>query len=155
MHIIQTQFPTALQKNAIFHLWNSEYPSSISYQSIDQLDAYLNGLSETNHFFMVDDGDTIAGWAITFMRDDAKWFAIIVDKAFQGKKIGSLLIQHLMNQEPELNGWVMMQNDCIKNDGSLYASPTLFYSKNGFQILSDIKLENDKMSAGKIQWKKD
>lgn len=152
MQITETQSLSHFQKEAIFKLWNECYPAALAYKSLDQLDEYFNGLLELHHCFLMDDNRSITGWAFTFTREYEKWFAIIVDDAFQGKGCGSLLLNRLKEIEPTLNGWIIDSNEYKKEDGNLYASPAAFYKKNGFVVLPDIRLHHSKFSAVKIQW---
>lgn len=94
----------------------------------------------------------IVGWACTFMRETEKWFAIIVDKSFQGKGAGSYLLNHMQEQETVLNGWVIENDVLTKPDGSAYNSPMSFYLKNGFRILNHIRLDTPQFTAVRIQW---
>ena len=152
MQLTETQSLSHSQKEAIFKLWNECYPSALAYTSLEQLDEYFGGLSELHHCFLTDDGNSIVGWAFTFTREYEKWFAIIVDDAHQSKGCGTLLLNHLKEIEPALNGWIIDSNNYKKEDGSLYASPAAFYEKNGFVVLPDVRLHHSKFSAIKIQW---
>ena len=88
------------------------------------------------------------------MRENKVWFAIIIDSQIQGRGKGSLLIKELKKSNDNLNGWVIDHENEIKNNATPYKSPLLFYVKNGFTVCSEIRMENEKISAVKINWKR-
>jgi len=155
MEIIQPGSISHLQKESIFRLWNEEYPSTIIYTEIKQLDDYLEQLSDVKHYFLAAAEDEIAGWAITFRRDNKTWFAIIISSSFQGKGSGATLLNHLKEKETELNGWVIETEEYVKADGTPYNPPLAFYLKNGFCLVKDARLEIPQMKAVKICWKRE
>ena len=65
------------------------------------------------------------------------------------------MLDEIKNNEPVLNGWVIDHNNDKKKNGQQYISPLKFYEKCGFGILSDVRLELDKISAVKIKWTND
>jgi GNAT superfamily N-acetyltransferase len=152
MQIVQTHNLTQGQKAAIYKLWNNEYPAQLGYENMAGLDAYLGNLNNPQHYFAIDGGDAIMGWAFSFVRENEKWFAIIVDSTLQKKGLGTSLLHALKENEPVLNGWVTDHYRYVRADGAVYLSPMQFYLKNGFTICRDTRLEFDKLSAVKIQW---
>ena len=54
-------------------------------------------------------------------------------------------------KENSLNGWVVIQNDSPRMDGSHYPLPLDFYLKNGFQKTTII-LESAIFTTQKITW---
>jgi GNAT superfamily N-acetyltransferase len=141
-----------VHKNIIFKLWNQEYPTKLGFSNLSQLECYLAKLIAPQHYFAIINDERIA-WAVTFERDNAIWFAIILDKKYHGKGYGKALLDFLQSKEAHLNGWVIdHQNDCI-SDGSVYKSPLGFYEKNGFVVCSDVRMENEIISAVKITTK--
>jgi GNAT superfamily N-acetyltransferase len=135
-------------------LWNCEYPSAIIYHSVGQLDDYLDKLSDTHHYFLIQD-EYLTGWAITFTRDDEKWFAIIVDKSVQGKGAGSFILNRLKKDHTRLNGWVINEDGYFKQDGTAYKAPLHFYLKNGFTLVEKERLDIQQMKAVKIYWQEE
>lgn len=95
------------------------------------------------------------GWALTFERENEKWFAIILSEKIKGKGLGRKMLNELKKEEQVLNGWVIDHNNDKKKNGQQYISPLKFYEKCGFIILSDVRLELDKISAVKIKWMKE
>jgi len=91
---------------------------------------------------------------ITFNRDNLILFAIIVDSKNQGKGFGSLFLNKLKDLQNELNGWVIDHDNDSKLNGSQYKSPLAFYIKNNFEVLNNFRIDNEKISAVRIQWKK-
>ncbi|MCV9929675.1 hypothetical protein OIU83_18580 [Flavobacterium sp. LS1R49] len=153
MTIVQVEVLSLEQNNSLLQLWNNEYPEKLKYNTIKDFDLYLNGLSNLKHHLLIDGRNKIKGWAFTFFRDDEDWFAIIVDNQIQGTGKGSLLIEELKKNNTNLNGWVVDHNNDLKQDNEPYKSPLLFYVKNGFTVCNETRMENEKISAVKINWK--
>src|SRR6478736_8594786 len=98
MKIIQTADLTLEQKQALFDLWNSEYPEKICYREISEFEIYLKGLQEIKHFLYVDDFNYILGWGFVFVRDKKNWFGIIINEKKQGKGFGTLFLKELKKE---------------------------------------------------------
>lgn len=143
---------TTEKKIIICQLWNNEYPKKLSYENVSGFENYLNCLTETKHYLLVDENKNINGWGFTFLRENEIWFAVIIKSEVKGKGFGTLLLNELKNVEKELNGWVIDHENDIKLNGENYKSPIEFYKKNGFEILSENRIENEKISATKIKW---
>ncbi len=154
MEILKTYELTIQQKQGILRLWNAEYPAHLNYPDISGLEQYLEGLADPRHFLIVDEKAEVQAWLSTFTRDEARWFAMIVDSSLQGRGIGSQLLNEAKKQESELNGWATDHNRDKRTDGKAYPSPILFYIKNGFEVLDDIRLEKGALSTVKIRWTK-
>lgn len=150
--IIQTTELNEQAKQQVLDLWNNEYSEKISYNSLIEFDHYLQNLNNLRHFLLTIDIGIISGWAVTFDRDNEKWFAIILSEKVQGKGLGRKMLDELKQVEPILNGWVIDHNNDKKKNGLTYVSPLKFYEKCGFEIQSDNRLELDKISAVKIKW---
>ena len=114
----------------------------------------MEKLKEQSHILVVDEHQNIKGWYVDFVRNNKKWFVIIVASAVQGEGLGTKLLDLAKNKEPLLNGWVVNHNNERKSNGEWYNSPIEFYLKNKFQILPTIKLEVNNLSAIKIKWEK-
>lgn len=155
MKIIETEILSLEQKLALFDLWNSQYPEKIGYREISEFEVYLKGLEETNHLLLADELNQIFGWAFSFVREQEDWFGIIVNSKNKGKGFGTLLLKELKNKKPSLNGWVIDNSNNVKQNGEMYWSPIDFYFKNGFSVDKNIRMENDKISAVKIRWKRE
>ena len=154
MRIIETQVLSLEQKDSLMQLWNNEYPAKLNLKTIEDFELYLNGLSKTKHYLLLDDSDEIQGWTFTFLREDENWFVIILNSEIHGKGIGSLLMNEIKKNNTSLNGWVIDQENEIKHNATFYKSPLQFYIKNDFIICSEIRIENEKLSAVKINWKR-
>jgi len=154
MQIIKLTQLNETQKEQIFDLWNTEYPEKLVYHSMADFESYLSRLTEQNHYVLSDTNDKIKGWAITFIRENEKWFAIIISGKLHGKGIGTEMLNELKKKESILNGWVIDHNSDKKYNGDRYRSPLEFYIKNGFEVISETRLELEVMSAVKIKWTK-
>lgn len=142
------------EKEFLCQLWNKEYPEKLAYNSVAEFESYLNNFSDINHSLFCDASDEIQGWAITFTRENEKWFAIIINSKIQSKGFGSQLLNHLKSKENQLSGWVIDHNYDLKLDGTSYVSPLNFYLKNGFSVLQNVRIETEKIAAVKIVWNK-
>lgn len=154
MRFIKKKNLTLSQKQEIFELWNNEYPQDLRYKDISELHEYLKKLKDQNHILLMDENDKIKGWYSDFFRDNKRWFLAILSSDTQGRKLGTQIIKMAKEVNEELNGWVINSDNYIKGNGQFYKSPTDFYRKQGFQILEDIKLKTDQISAIKIKWSK-
>jgi hypothetical protein len=152
LKIIKTTELNEQAKQQVLDLWNNEYPENLSYKSLIEFDHYLQNLNNINHFLLTVNIDIIIGWALTFDRDNEKWFAIILSEKVQGKGLGRKMLDELKQVEPILNGWVIDHNNEKKKNGLTYVSPLKFYEKCGFEILTNNRLELDKISAVQIKW---
>ena len=153
MRIIQKENLSLEQKDSLMQLRNNEYPERLHLNTIEDFELYLNGLANSKHYLLLNDSGKIIGWTFTFLREDENWFAIILDHQIQGKGNGSLLMNKLKSKNNSLNGWVVDHENEIKQNGDFYKSPMPFYIKNGFTIIAETRIENEKMSAVKINWK--
>lgn len=154
MKIIKTTVLSFDQKTTLFELWNSEYPEKLVYTELSEFENYLDGLSELKHFLLLDDLKKLQGWAFNFEREKENWFGIIVNSKMHQRGFGTLLINELKNNNSVLNGLVTDHQNNVKQNKEPYLSPIAFYSKNGFSICENIRLENDKISAVKIKWER-
>ena len=155
MKIIKTQFLTSEQKQVLFELWNSEYPSKICYSDISQFENYLNELFNKRHYLLIDDDKQILGWGFTFVREDENWFCIILNSKIHRKGFGTILLEELKKNSSCLVGWVIDHQMEIKQNGEAYFTPIQFYIKNSFVLDVNVRLENEIISAAKIKWEKE
>ncbi len=153
MKIIKQEILSLEEKEVLREIWNNEYLAKLHLKTPEDFNLYLNGISNTKHYLLIDDSDKIIGWAFTFLRDGENWFAIIVDSKIQGRGNGTFLINEIKKNNTNLNGWVIDQENEVKQNEEIYKSPIPFYIKNGFEVLPDIRIENEKMSGVKIYWK--
>ena len=154
MKFIAIKILNSEEKEAVFKLWNKEYPKSLNYLKIEELESYLSGLSELYHVLVKDELDNIIGWYSDFKRDNEIWFAMILDNSIQGKGIGTKLLTAAKERNKNLSGWVIDRQENLKSDGSFYLSPLAFYLKNDFVIEKETRLELPHISAVKIKWVK-
>lgn len=153
MKLLQTTVLTLDQKQLLFELWNSEYPEKIGYKELSEFENYLDRLSNKEHYLIVDDQNQILGWAFVFLREEEDWFGIIINSKIQGKGFGKLLLGELKKSKIVLNGWVIDHQNDLKQNKEPYLSPLGFYTKNGFLVHQNYRIESDTISAVKISWK--
>ena len=139
-------------KTQLLGLWNEEYPVKLSFQNTTEFDNYLGGLINLKHILLVNEVAEIEGWAFSFERENLRWFAIILSENIQGMGYGKKLLDKLKSSEKELNGWVIDHNSDKKLNGEVYKSPLEFYIKCGFEVISNQRLELEKLSAVRIKW---
>lgn len=136
----------------LYRLWNDEYPVGIGYRNLENFKMYLNNLQDLSHFLLVDDSKQIMGWAFSFKRENADWFALLISDSFQKRGYGKIFLDKIKSRCTELYGWVIDHNNDLKENGEPYMSPLQFYIKNDFIVLPDERLELDNISAVKIRW---
>ena len=153
MKVLNTTYLSPSQKTTICHLWDSEYPVQLQVTS-QGFDDFLSSSQNHIHYLIEGNGSKIIGWAFTFDRDDERWFSMIVDSTYQGQGLGSMLLEEMKANESSLNGWVIDHHHDIKQNGDPYLSPLAFYIRNGFTPIPEIRFENEKISAIKIEWRK-
>ncbi|MDP4798209.1 MAG: GNAT family N-acetyltransferase [Crocinitomicaceae bacterium] len=132
-------------------LWNREYPASLAHKTLEDFEAYLATLSYCKHY-LLEENNAIFAWGFEFDRNEERWFALIIDKAQQGKRIGSQLLNLMKQSNKQLNGWVIDHSNAKMNDGNYYRSTLAFYFKNDFQLITHQRIDNESISAVKIQW---
>ncbi len=154
MDSFETENLTEEETIDLFYLWNKEYPKILQYFEIDGLRKYLNALKEPRHVLYKDSTGKVKAWYCDFLRDEERWFAMILQRELQGKGMGTQILQHAKVRRSHLNGWVILKNTYKRSDGETYYSPAAFYIKNGFQIFEDITLNIGIFSAVKMEWKK-
>lgn len=148
---IDTKALQTAQLPQLMQLWNNEYPASLAHKTIEDFEAYLATLSYCKHYVR-EENKVIYAWAFEFDRNDERWFALIIDKNQHGKRIGSQLLSIMKQSNKQLNGWVIDYGNATMSDGSFYRSPLAFYLKNDFQVISHQRIDNEVISAVKIQW---
>lgn len=149
----KTEILSITQKEEIIFIWNAEYPKTLRYSDIGPFEAYLAKMGKPIHYIKSDEKGQLIGWLATFDRDDERWFVMLVDARYQGRGIGSQMLDAAKKDESVLNGWAADHNKDMKADGTIYRTPITFYLKNGFEVLSDIRFEDGNLSLVKIRWK--
>ncbi len=152
MHISKSNSLSQPEKITIFNLWNAEYADHLAHADVASLDAYFEKLEDVTYYLLKDDEEDVKGWAITFDREDERWFAIIISEKLQGKGYGNMMMDRIKQDEPVLNGWVTDHIEDIRSDGRPYLSPIDFYIKNDFVVLENTRFEKGRLKAVKIRW---
>ncbi len=140
-------------KKEILDLWNNEYPENLNYQTLSGFENYLENLTEPSHILMRSKTLGIKGWYVDFLRENEKWFILLLDSEYHGKGFGTKILNLAKEKESALNGWVIDKGNAKKKNGESYKSPLNFYLKNGFEKLANVRLELEKLAAVKIRWK--
>lgn len=141
-------------RTEIVQLWNREYPIELNYNSQTEFDTYLEGLTEQTHVLVLDESNKIIGWYFDFIRENRRWFAIILDSRTHRQGIGTEILNLAKRNNAELNGWVIDIDNYKKSNGEVYESPLKFYVKNEFVVLAENRLKHDEISAVNIRWEK-
>ena len=141
-------------KNEIVELWNKEYPEKLCFPSLAEFEVYLSELNDQAHILMLDRKNTVCGWYFDFLRDNERWFSLIIDSDFQGNGYGSIILDRAKVRVSELNGWIIDHNNYKKKSGEVYRSPLTFYLKNGFVKIENSCLASEKIAAVKMKWKR-
>lgn len=152
MELIKSSKLSESEKAQVLDLWNAEYPEQLTYSTIEEFENYVADLAEQSHILLKDENNTIKGWYFDFIRENEKWFVLILDAEVQGKGIGGQILDLAKQNTTCLNGWVIDHNLDKKKNGEIYFSPLSFYLKNGFIEIPSERLKSDKISAVKIRW---
>lgn len=152
MNFVLTTYLSTEQKQIALNIWNTEYPVRLQMPDMTEFDAFLNPLIDPKYYLMVDNGENIAGWAATFTAGPVRSFFIMLNGAYHGKGYGTILLNELKKEGPQLFAWAIDHNNDVKPDGRPYPSPINFYLKNGFTVNNDLRLENELLSAVNILW---
>lgn len=145
--------PNTHQLEQMLMLWNTEYPVQLGYQNSEAFEKYLAGLTNKKHIFLLDANQNLVGWYFRFERDQEVWFALIISSTIKGTGMGKKLMDKAKSEDNVLNGWVIDHNRDKKADGSPYSSPLGFYIKQEFNVMKDIRLDMEKISAVKVVWR--
>lgn len=154
MEYLKTKQLTPTVKSEVLNLWNNEYPIQLNYTSMADFEHYLSSLADPSHILMIDEKQQIKGWYFDFIREEKRWFAIILDSNLHGQGFGTQLLNLAKDKETCLHGWVIDHNQDKKRNGKRYASPLNFYLKNGFELQPNTRLEKETISAALIKWVK-
>ena len=119
MKFLKTNILNYKQKNEIIDLWNNEYPKKLKHENFDSFNLYLKNLNEQNHIVLIDENDCVKGWYFDFIRENKKWFAMILDSKIKGKGLGTKLLNEAKLKEKELNGWVIDHNNDLKENDTI------------------------------------
>lgn len=152
MEIITTNNPDEVQIQALFNLWNDEYPSQLSFETIAEFKNYLSAQEQVNHYLLMQSENQIVGWAITFQRQSAPWFVLIIASSMHQQGYGTLLLNKLKATETTLNGWMVDHNEYTRPNEEKYLSPIGFYLKHGFTVCGHSRLELPHLSAVRINY---
>lgn len=154
MRIQESRILSADQKNQIIDLWNNAFPSTIGLGGMDAFEQYLSRLKDHHHLMLTNDNGSVLGWFFDFIRDQERWFIVMINPDLHGQGWGRRLMQMGMRKNEKLNGWVVNTADYETKDGEPYPPPVEFYKKLGFEILPDVKLELPQINTIKITWQK-
>lgn len=150
-NLIHSKELSLQQKERLLQLWNNVYPHKLTYPNLTAFEEYLCKLLEPD-FYILENHHELQAIGFTFLRDQEKWFALLVKETLQGKGVGCYILNKMKSACNNLSGWVLDKDD-IKLTGEIYKSPLGFYLKNDF-VLQNTRLENEKISATKIFWSK-
>lgn len=148
MQLINTATLSDNQIQQIDVLWNQEYPKNL----MNRFSILLGDATNYRHFILENEAQQVLGWAVLFDKENETRFSIIVGEASKGMGLGSRLMDALKQACPCFYGWVIDNDNDIKNDGSIYRSPLTFYLKHGFEVLSDQRLDTPIIKAVKVKW---
>lgn len=153
MPFLHTTSLSTNQKAAISKLWGKVFPSGLNFSDNWSFDQFLEPLQDV-HFTLVYNDVNMEACFIAFIRNDLRFFSILIDDAAQGKGLGATLLHRAKQRYHELNGWVVDNTDYLRPDGQPYRSPIAFYEKNGFSVIHEDRWDNEKLNSVKVRWRK-
>ncbi len=136
--------------HAILVLWNDEYPAQLR-MSAEAFSAFVDQGGRVTHY-VEQAGERLLAWGMCFDRAGERWFSLIVAREAWGRGLGRKIVRAMQADEPELCGWVIDHDRDRLASGERYTSPMGFYTKLGFDVLHDIRWDDDRISAVKIRW---
>ncbi|MEZ4899628.1 MAG: hypothetical protein R2806_22475 [Saprospiraceae bacterium] len=154
MKLIELSVLTPAQKEQIIALWNQEYPAKIMLSGLADFDQYLSALQDLNHIVLIDRHQVIKGWLAYFSREGEQWFAILLDASLQGQGWGTQILDLAKKRNLELHGWVIPDDQELKQNGEIYRSPLGFYVRNKFSVFAGIQSFKKDTRSIKISWYK-
>ena len=122
----------------VLHWWNTEFPTAFQ-KDANQFEDWMNSLQNHLHYQLYID-DVFSAWAMTFDRDEERWFSILVPHQNHGIGLGKTLISELQSNESPICGWVITETELKTQDGRVYRGPLEFYKKLNFRE-TDIRVE--------------
>jgi ribosomal-protein-alanine N-acetyltransferase len=144
IHITKTLSQT--QFDQIIKLWNAEYPIKLQ----NRFELLLIDVQNYNHY-LIEENNQILAWAVAFDKENETRFSIIVKDEHKGKGLGTLLIEKLKFELGEFYGWVIDHDNDLKANGEVYKSPLAFYQNKGFEVLYNLRIDNEVLKAVKIK----
>ncbi len=155
MHFHSTkELSTDQKEQNILDLWNCAFPETIALEGVEGLEQYLARLDDHHHILLLDEKEIVKGWFFDFIRDEERWFIIMVAPELQGGGWGRKLITKAKATNEILNGWIVDTQNYQTKGGQPYLPPVEFYKKLGFEFFPEIKLELPQISSIKITWRK-
>lgn len=154
MNFKETDKLSREQKLQILEIWNREYPVKVAFSSLAEFEEYLQNLDDKRHVLVCGEEGIIQGWLVHFIRDDERFFTLIVDSSAQGRGWGSELLNRAKEQTSDLNGWVIDRDTELKSNGEAYRSPVEFYKKNDFRIRPRVTTKIKDINGIKVTWKR-
>ena len=152
LNLTVSHYLSKREREQILSIWNVEYPVSVHYKNLEEFDAYLAKQEEPRHYLMTDQNGNVVAWQGVFSREGARWLAILIDHKYHVLGVGRKLIRMAQADEKILNIWVVDREDRLLPSGEIYRSPIRFYEKLGFVQIPEIRLDNERLSAVKMQW---
>jgi hypothetical protein len=152
MNFEETRILSQQQKLQIIELWNNEYPKELSLSDLTDFDQYLETLSDRHYILLIDEDENVKGWLIYFVRDGERCFTMLLDSSLHGLGWGSKFLNVAKKRNTELNGWVIDNDEELKQNGENYKSPIGFYIKNGFDIRTDIQKKKKNINGIRVIW---
>jgi hypothetical protein len=109
-------------------LWNTEYPKKLFYTQ-PAFESYLESLHDPSHVLLLNDDKAVMAWYFDFIRNEERWFGMIVSSKYQGEGLGTMLLDLAKSKRTKLNGWVIDHEQETRYNGKPYLSPLSFYLK--------------------------
>lgn len=152
MKFVNTKILSEHQQSQLFLLWNNESPRIISYEKENDLKKFLAHLIQPRHILLIDKDKNVQGWFVDFLKNDEKWFIVIINSRLKGKGYGSKILTKAKEINSELNGWIINTHEYLLINGNTYIPPIKFYKKNGFEIFPEIMRKTNGLKTIKIRW---
>ncbi|MCE7742179.1 MAG: GNAT family N-acetyltransferase [Candidatus Heimdallarchaeota archaeon] len=144
------------------NMFNSEFPTAIDRATIEYAKRRLLTLDDSIKIFtarVITSNDTkLVGIGIVRQsekEDFVPWLSMVIDRNYQRKGIGAVLVDKAKEYYDKLHGWCTPADGYEREDGSIYPSPLKFYKKHGFKIIKDKVDYVDGLDLVEIAWSKE
>lgn len=143
------------------HMYNSEYPKIIDRASLQDCKNRLLDTEKPAKIFTArsiqSEGSKLIGLIIVRPKkgeENIPWFSMVIQREYQRKGIGTILIDMAKQHYEKLHGWCTPADGYEREDGSTYPSPLGFYKKHGFKIIKKNVNDVDGLDLVEIGWSK-
>ncbi len=144
------------------NMFNSEYPTILDRVTIEYAKRRLLNIDDKIKIItarnITSEGSKLVGLMIIRQSKKEKlvpWFSMVIQRGFQQKGIGTVLVNKAKQLYDKLHGWCTPKDGYTREDGSIYPSPLGFYQKHDFKIRKEKVDYKEGLDLVEIVWRKE